>query len=247
MRCYVLLPAYNERRSLLQLVPSIRTVLTTQGIPYTIVVVNDASSDGTADIFKDTGEPSGHLISHPKNQGYGAALRSGFVWIAKNAQAGDVAISLDADTTHDPAYLPGFFKPFSEGAEVVTASYVVEGASVSGVSPLRRLMSNGANFLFALAFPKPGVHTYTNGYRGYNVALLQKLYGRCGEALIVENGFAGGTELFLRALKTGAVAAEIPFNLHYERRGADSKIRIGPTIAGYLALLRRLRTENSVV
>jgi dolichol-phosphate mannosyltransferase len=105
-------------------------------------------------------------------------------------------------------------------------------------------MSAGANFLFKLAFPKTGVHTYTNGYRGYRVALLQKLHDRYGDSLIVESGFAGGTELFLKALQFGASAAEIPFTLHYERRGANSKIRIGRTIAGYLALLRRLRSEN---
>jgi hypothetical protein len=68
---------------------------------------------------------------------------------------------------------------------------------------------------------------------------LQKAYSRYEENLVEESNFAGGTELFIKTIHTGARAGEIPFSLHYENRGSTSKIHLTRTILSYLRLLGR--------
>jgi dolichol-phosphate mannosyltransferase len=129
-----------------------------------------------------------------------------------------------------------------EGADIVTASYSAPGAHAYGVPVLRRVMSIIVNLLFEMTLPLPGVRTYTNGFRAYRVGALKAAEAQWGNRLIEEAGFAGGTELFLKTAINGARTAEIPFDLHYENRGAGlSKIRVWDTIRGYLALIRRMR------
>jgi len=187
------------------------------------------------------GKYSVEPLIHPQNQGYGAALKTGYLWILQNAQPEDVAVSMDADNTHSPSYIPAMLAEINHGYDVVTASYLLPGAKAFGVPPLRRLMSRASNALFRIAFPIPGTRTYTNGFRAYRVAALQKAYAVHGEKLIEETGFPGGTELLLKVCARGARTTEIPFDLHYENRGTDSKINIPRTISQYLALLRRAR------
>ena len=98
-------------------------------------------------------------------------------------------------------------------------------------------MSRGANALLGARFHFPGIGTYTNGYRAYRVSALQQAHHRYGDHIMEETNFAGGTELYIKTVRAGARPGEIPFVLDYEKRGADSKIRISKTILGYLKLL----------
>src|SRR4051812_2228400 len=140
MHCYVLLPAFNEFESLRRLVPEISSVL--QGLPHTILILDDGSTDGSAQVLPRLAAGAAlEIMTHVRNQGYGASLRTGFRWIAEHGQPEDVVISMDADTTHDPRFLDRFLKAFEAGSDVVTASYVTRGASHTGLPPIRRLMS----------------------------------------------------------------------------------------------------------
>ena len=175
-------------------------------------------------------------LRHPRNEGYGAALKTGFRWVLEQGSNADFAISLDADQTHLPEYIPEIMVKLTQGFDVVTASYSMPGARAVGVPPMRRLMSAAANSLLRLRYRIPGAQTYTNGYRGYRVEALRKAYARYGDDWMTAKNFSGGAELFINVCRCGARAGEIPFTLHYENRGRESKINIPRTVLAYLRL-----------
>jgi len=241
-RAFILIPAYNEEKALARLIPAIAQAMQESGRSYLICVVDDGSRDGTAALLTSSQNqyPLKTLV-HETNRGYGAALHSGFRWIAQQGRPEDAVVSLDGDNTHPPVYIPALLSKLDAGYDVVTASYWGPGAKAFGVPPLRRLMSFGANTLFKWHFPIEGTYAYTNGFRAYRVALLQRALARWADRLIEETGFAGGTELLMKACGPGARTTEVPFELHYENRGNDSKINIPRTVSAYVRLLGRAR------
>ena len=239
---FILIPAYNEEKALQKLLPDIAAVMGKTGRSYEICVVNDGSRDRTLGLLNELKSRLPlEALSHASNQGYGAALATGYCQLAKRVQFDDAVVSLDADNTHPPSYIPALIRKLEEGFDVVMTSYWIAGAHAYGVPLPRRIMSRVANGLFRILFPIDGTRTYTNGFRAYRGAMLKRLEQRWENRLIEEAGFAGGTELFLKARALGAKVTEIPFDLHYENRGGESKIRIGRTIATYLTLATRAR------
>ncbi len=237
---YILLPAYNEEAALRQLIPDLDKTLKPLGRPYRIVVVDDGSRDGTVALLQDFAKNIPvELVRHTQNSGYGAAIKTGIFWVVQNGRPEDIAITMDADTTHSPSYIPALIQKLKDGFDMATASYTVPGGKAHGVPFKRRVFSWGANTLLRLRFHFPGVTTYTNGYRAYRVAGLQTAYQRYGDRLIEETNFSGGAELFIKTARSGAKVGEVPFELHYELRGGASKINIPRTIRCYLRLLTR--------
>lgn len=121
MKITVIIPAYNEVKTIHEI---IRRVKATELIDE-IVVVDDGSQDGTREILAELAVSEGvKVILHEKNQGKGAAVRTG-IQNAKN----EVMIIQDADLEYDPRDYPGLFRPLEEGiADVVYGSRFLGGA-----------------------------------------------------------------------------------------------------------------------
>ena len=111
----VVIPVYNERGTVAELVRRVQAV----PIDKEILLVDDGSTDGTPTVLAKLAEQPGvRLIRHERNQGKGAALRTGFA-----AATGDVVIVQDADLEYDPAEYPRLLQPLIDGrADVVYGS-----------------------------------------------------------------------------------------------------------------------------
>ena len=123
-RLSVVIPCYNERDTIERIVDA---VLAAPVAGLEVIVVDDHSQDGTREILRTRVEPRvARVIYHERNQGKGAALRSGFA-----AAGGDLVIVQDADLEYDPQEYPRLIEPILAGkADVVFGSRFSGGSSV---------------------------------------------------------------------------------------------------------------------
>jgi glycosyltransferase involved in cell wall biosynthesis len=120
MKLSVIIPVYNEVESIQEIVKRVKNT----GLAWEIVLVDDGSKDGTRDLLKEMdGIENVRVILHEKNQGKGAAVRTGF-----DVARGDVFLIQDADLEYDPRDYPTLLKPLDEGiADVVYGSRFLGG------------------------------------------------------------------------------------------------------------------------
>jgi glycosyltransferase involved in cell wall biosynthesis len=160
----IVIPAYNEEKGIAEImerVLKVRPSLVEAGIEaMELVVVNDGSKDNTAQVAQLVAgnDPQVRIISHPKNRGYGAALKTGF-----NVAKGDLVGFLDADGTYPPEYFPQLSQAALQGADLVIGSRMA-GAK-SHMPPTRRL----GNIIFANLLNILGWQRITDSASGMRV------------------------------------------------------------------------------
>jgi len=120
MKLSVIIPIYNEVESLREIVKRVQDTK----LAWEIVLVDDGSIDGTRDLLKEMdGKDNVRVVLHEKNQGKGAAVRTGF-----STARGEVLLIQDADLEYDPRDYPTLLKPLEEGiADVVYGSRFLGG------------------------------------------------------------------------------------------------------------------------
>jgi glycosyltransferase involved in cell wall biosynthesis len=121
MKLSVIIPAYNEKDTVLELLRRVEAV--PLSLEKEIIVVDDFSTDGTREVLGGLGRPDIRVLLHAKNMGKGSALRTGF-----SEATGDIVLIQDADLEYDPAEYPGLLAPILDGrADVVYGSRFLGG------------------------------------------------------------------------------------------------------------------------
>jgi dolichol-phosphate mannosyltransferase len=241
-------PAYNERENIARLLDDLESrpaLYATAG--SRVIVVDDGSDDGTADVVAHYAGPLPvEIVRLGENQGPGGAFRAGFAVALSDFEEEAFVVTLEADTTSDLDALPEMLARARAGAELVLAS-VHGGGRMLNVSPLRRVFSRGAGWAIRRAL---GVEprTVSSFFRVYRASLLRTADRRYGDRLIRESGFVCKAELLTKLAALGARIEEVPVDLDGSRRIGPSKMPVVKTLVGYWRLLLRqgLRLERKV-
>ena len=235
---HILLPAYNEALALPQLLDDIRDVKWPRDESYTVVVVDDGSTDATVPVCRDRWDAMPlEVICHGRNLGLGSAMLTGLNHCLSRSGDSDAIIALDADNTHSPSLMPRMVKALRDGNDVVIASRYAEGGREIGLAGTRKILSRGASTMLKVAFPIPGARDYTCGYRAYSSRILEAAFRAYPEGLIREKGFVCMAELLIKLGCIGARVTEVPLVLRYDRKTGASKMKIARTIGRYFRLV----------
>jgi dolichol-phosphate mannosyltransferase len=212
----IVVPTFNEADNIARLLKSVRASLPTAHV----LVVDDASPDGTASIARAllAVDPQLHLLERDAKLGLGSAYVAGFSWGLERGF--DRFFEMDADFSHDPAALPAFVAELEAGAEVVVGSRRVVGGAVHGWGPLRGALSRGGSW-YARQVLSAGVRDMTSGFKAYSRRAIEQIDIRT----IVSNGYAFQIETTHRALRRGLKVREIPI-VFVDRRAGASKLSL---------------------
>ena len=214
MKPLVVLPTYEEAINIAKILRAVRAALP-EG---EVLVVDDGSPDGTADLAEQVGAEVGavHVLRRAGKSGLGSAYRAGFAWGL--ARGFDVLIEMDADFSHDPADLPRLLAALVDGVEVVIGSRYVAGGSTPGWSWSRRAISRVGN-IYASTVLRLDVADLTAGFRAYAGTLLRRI----DLETIRAEGYGFQVEMTLAATDAGGVIAEIPIRF-VDREEGQSKM-----------------------
>jgi len=214
MRPLVVIPTYNESENIERMLQRIHECLPSAGV----LVVDDASPDGTAQIVKRVAAERGdvNLLERAGKSGLGSAYRAGFAWGLERGY--DAFIEIDADFSHDPAALPTLVAPLEEGYDVAIGSRYIEGGSIPNWAWHRHLLSRGGN-IYASTMLGLGVADSTAGYRCYSAGILRRL----DLERVRAEGYGFQIEMTYRAKQHGARVIEVPISF-VDRTAGESKM-----------------------
>ena len=242
-KVFVVLPAYNEEGGLPDLLSAIEHVFAINGREYHIIVVDDASTDLTAEIARQAAaELPLTLVQHKTNQNLSGALRTGFETAIKFAEPHDVIITMDGDNTHPPAIINSLLQKIAEGYDVMIASRFQPGSRAYGVPISRAFTAFSARLLFKLIMPIPAVRDYTCGYRAFRANVLRDSMKYYGDQWVSEKGFSCMVDVLLKMRRFNYIMGEVPMLLRYDQKEGASKMKVLKTIGQTIKLLlsRRL-------
>jgi dolichol-phosphate mannosyltransferase len=181
-----------------------------------ILVVDDSSPDGTADIARaSTAEVGGvDILTRPAKSGLGSAYREGFKW--GRERGFDVLMEMDSDLSHDPADIPRLLKGIDEGADLVIGSRYVPGGSIPHWPWHRRALSKYGN-RYSASMLGIDVRDMTAGFRAYRADMVARLDIDSVRA----DGYGFQVEMTYFVAQAGGRIVEVPIKFVDRVRGTS--------------------------
>ncbi len=236
---YICIPAHNEARTVGVLLWKIRTVLGEFQRDYQILVVDDASDDGTDEVLAPYARVLPLHIRRNKTQaGYAAALEQAVREAVRRAPypKRDVVVTLQADFTEEPGQIPDLVKRIEGGADVVTGEMSL-GAhqGPNAVRWSRRAWS----YLLRRSEWEGAEHDPLSGFRAYRVMVLKKALDAVGEQpLLTMDGWAANAQMLAATLPHARRAEEVPVDIRYDRRERPSRFHAWQNARQIIKLMR---------
>ena len=208
MKLSVIMPVYNERGTIEEILRRVQAV----PLEKEILIVDDASQDGTREWLLARNEPGVRVFLQPRNRGKGAAVRAGLRHVT-----GDIVIIQDADLEYDPADYPKLVAPIVSGdAQVVYGSRFLERgrhATTCWHFAGNRLLTMISNFFTGLRLTD-----METCYKAFRMELLRSIE-------LVSDGFEIEPELTAKIARLGVEIREVPIS--YDSRGYTEGKKIG--------------------
>ena len=226
-RVLVVLPTYEEAENLPEALRRLRAAVPAADV----LVVDDSSPDGTAEVAKAIGAELGRVdvVVRPEKSGLGSAYRAGFrEGLARGYQ---VLVEMDSDLSHDPAALPALLAPLDQGAALVIGSRYVAGGAIPNWSLYRRPLSRYGN-RYAARLLRLDVADATSGFRAYDAAALEQVDLEDVRA----EGYGFQIEMAYRISRLGSVL-EVPIHFVDRTRGT-SKMSLPIVLEAFLLVTR---------
>lgn len=222
MKIVHIIPTFNEKENIARMIDKMEIL----GKKYSkwqteIVVVDDCSPDGTADIVRKYKEKYSniHLLTK-KKEGLGRALIMGYEYAIRKLKA-DVVIPNDADFQWEPADYPKLVERIEEGYDVVVASRHIKGAKVIGWSLFRKINHELSNSL--LAWWLAGVHEVADHAGNFKAIRVKGVLEKISLSKMKNVGFSFQLHILYELSKVGAKFTEVPV-VFRERKLGKSKI-----------------------
>jgi glycosyltransferase involved in cell wall biosynthesis len=213
MRTLVVVPTYNEAETIETLLRQIRSALP----DVAVLIVDDASPDGTAELAKRIGNEVGgvSVMEREGRLGLGSAYRAGYAWgLGRRIEA---FVAMDADLSHDPGMLPVLLSELDDH-DVVIGSRYVAGGSIPDWAWHRRVLSKAGNSYSSWMLGLP-IRDLTSGFRAYRADMLRLIDIESVRA----DGYGFQIEMTYRAARAGARVSEVPIRF-VDRQHGKSKM-----------------------
>ena len=201
----VAMPAFNEEKSVG------RIVTYAKKYAHLVVVVNDCSTDDTANCAEKAGAL---VINHATNQGYGGAALTAFQTAQKYQP--DVMILMDADGQHNPEDIPRFVAKIQEGHDVVLGSRYLEKESKEMIPLYRKIGMRALDVSTHMSAKTLETTDALCGFRAFN----QNAYSRIHH---LDSKFHGSTDIIVQLSEQGMNFGEIPVNVRYDLGDTSTK------------------------
>ncbi len=214
---WLILPTYNEAENLEPMVGAVLPRLAEAETSPTVLVVDDASPDGTGRIADQLASELAEVqvLHRPRKDGLGRAYLAGFS--AALEGGADLVLQMDCDFSHDPADLPRLVAA-ADAADLVLGSRYVPGGGVENWALRRRIQSRGGCAYARLILGVP-VRDLTGGFKCWRRSTLEALDFDGVDA----HGYGFQIEMTFRAVQAGLSVAEVPI-VFRERREGQSKM-----------------------
>jgi len=226
----IIVPTYNEAENVRELIERVEASL--KGLDFEVIVVDDSSPDGTAEIAEELGKIYGNVkvVKRPRKMGLASAVLDGM----KAAKHELIAV-MDADLQHPPELLPKLLEKAREGYDIVVASRYVEGGGIEEWGFWRRLISRGATLLAHTLLPRTrGVKDPMSGFFVFRRGVVEGIeLNPIGYKLLLEVLVKGRYEKVI----------EVPYVFKVRKRG-KSKLGL-KDILEYVMFLAKLKRQDN--
>ncbi|HEY6573155.1 MAG TPA: polyprenol monophosphomannose synthase [Candidatus Eisenbacteria bacterium] len=213
MKALVIIPTYNERENLVELLRQIFAL----GLQLEVLIVDDNSPDGTGELADQmaAADPRVHVLHRAGKMGLGSAYVAGFRYALERDY--EAIFEMDADFSHNPESLPVFLKEL-ETADLVLGSRYLYGVTVVNW-PLSRLILSYAANVYSRVITGMNIKDATGGYKCFRRQVLEAI----DWSRVKSDGYGFQIEINFKAYRKGFRIKEIPI-LFVDRRAGESKM-----------------------
>lgn len=211
-RIAVVIPAYRAAGTIGQVVRTLPPFIDS------VIVVDDACPEGTADASRAIGDPRLVVLRHGQNTGVGGAMVTGFREALK--RGADLAVKMDADGQMDPACLPALLEPLLHGCDYAKANRFYDGAALRQMPWARRWGNIGLSFLMKVASGYWNVYDPQNGYVAVGADTLERL-----DLDGLDRGYFFENSMLIQLNVISARVAEVPIPARYGDEPSSMNLR----------------------